>query len=431
VAAGQGETISLRLPPTFEQVDASCGSQHFATGTLWFGDGSQKTLSAFTVWMSMLICWKNHKEFIGHPQVVQLLSSMLVIGTIYKATDSATTNSLQSLIGKIVKQNADSRVQPVSSLQWASILMAMKDESGGPLGFDAAMDAYNQHPEVRAMSGKTDESGAGSIALDRRRKLAVKNWLERTCPDAFGIVEASTHDLAFSLGPFGETIASYQFLFLGSTTTGLAPNLACELHPLDHEAFVPIDYKLPMNDLGQTILFKRIQSTFDRETKLVSAAHKKKYRLGEENLKNLRNLCCLFAQLVPHLETRLPPPDMKKWVKEFSESAQRDEDIKFIMDAQPVNFSLSMLPSSCAVAQEQAQQREQAICLTVEKQRLDVLDAQWSFFKSALMRDQCLIEKIKEVPRKVATKLHQKQVKHMQEQAKAGEARWCDPGVKV
>ena len=42
-----------------------------------------------------------------------------------------------------------------------------------------------------------------------------------------------------------------------------------------------------------------------------------------------------------------------------------------------------------------------------------------------------LIEKIKEVPRKVATKLHQKQVKHMQEQAKAGEARWCDPGVKV
>ena len=188
---------------------------------------------------------------------------------------------LAELDGKIVKQNADSRVQPVSSLQWASILMAMKDESGGPLGFDAAMDAYNQHPEVRAMSDKTDESGAGSIALDRRRKLAVKNWLERTCPDAFAIVEASTHDLAFSLGPFGETIASYQFLFLGSTTTGLAPNLACELHPLDHEAFVPIDYKLPMNDLGQTILFKRIQSTFDRETTLVSAAHKKKYRLGK------------------------------------------------------------------------------------------------------------------------------------------------------
>eukprot|EP00435_Cladocopium_sp_Y103_P021182 s564_g5.t1 len=418
----EGEMISLRLPPTSELVDASCDNQNIAQGTLWFGDGSQKTLAGFTVWIAMLICWKNHREFIGDPQVVQLLSSLLVIPTVLKATDSATTNSLQSVIGKIVKQNSDSRVQPVSSLQWASILMAMKDEHGGKLGYDAAMDAYNQHPEVRAVSDNTAESGAGSIALDRRRKLAVKNWLEKTCEKAFAIVEASTHDLAFALGPFGETIASYQFLFLGSTASGLAANPACELRPLDHEAFIPIDYKLPMNDLGQTMLFKRIQSNFDRETSMVGAAHKKKYRMKEENLINLRNLSCLFAQLVPHLETRLPPPDMQKWVKEFSESAQRDEDIKFILDAQPANFSLSMLPSSCAVAQKQAQQREQAICLAVEKQRLDVLDAQWTFFKSGLMRDQCLIEKIKEVPRKVATKLHQKQVKHMQEQAKAGEA---------
>jgi hypothetical protein len=45
------------------------------------------------------------------------------------------------------------------------------------------------------------------------------------------------------------------------------------------------------------------------------------------------------------------------------------------------------------------------------------------FFKSGLQRDQVLLQKIKDVPKKIATKLHQKQVRQMAEQAKAGEAR--------
>lgn len=390
-------------------------------GSLLFADGSQKTLAGFTVWVALLIVWRSHKDLIQDGQVVQLTSSLLCIPTIFRATE-AVSGSLASTIGKIVKQNADSRVQPVSSLSWASILKAMQDE-GGAITFDSAMEAYNSHPEVRALSDKSNEKGSGSIMLDKRRSSAVKNWLEKTSEDAFKVVESSTHDIPFSMGAFGETMASYTFLFLGSTPTGFSTNQTCGLVALDNEPFMPLDWQLPMNDLAQTILFQRIQSTFERETSLVPTQSKKKYRLSQENLLILRNLVCLFAQIFPHLETRLSPPETQKWLREFSTTAQRDEDIKCILESTPPSFALSMLPSSRVVAQQQAQEKEQSICLSVEKQRLDVIDAQWSYFKAGLERDQLLLQKIKDVPKKIATKLHQKKVKQMADQAKAGEAR--------
>ena len=79
-------------------------------GTLLFADGSQKCLAAFTVWIALLFTWKAYKNMIQDGQVVQLVSSMLVLPTTYKATDAASS-ALQATIGKIVKQNADSRVQ--------------------------------------------------------------------------------------------------------------------------------------------------------------------------------------------------------------------------------------------------------------------------------------------------------------------------------
>ena len=79
-------------------------------GTLLFADGSQKCLAAFTVWIALLVTWKAYKNMIQDGQVVQLVSSMLVLPTTYKATD-AVSSALQATIGKIVKQNADSRVQ--------------------------------------------------------------------------------------------------------------------------------------------------------------------------------------------------------------------------------------------------------------------------------------------------------------------------------
>ena len=113
------------------------------------------------------------------------------------------------------------------------------------------------------------------MALDNRRTAAVKNWLEKTAVTAFQVVEASTHDLPFALCAFGETMASYGFLFLGSVATGLPPGSTCDLSPMENEAFMPINWQLPMTDEAQTILFQRIQATFDRETTMVPAQSKK------------------------------------------------------------------------------------------------------------------------------------------------------------
>ena len=196
-------------------------------------------------------------------------------------------------------------------------------------------------------------------------------------------------------------MASYTFLFLGSTATGFSTNQTCGLVALDNEPFMPLDWQLPMNDLAQTILFQRIQSTFERETSLVPTQSKKKYRLSQENLLILRNLVCLFAQIFPHLETRLSPPETQKWLREFSTTAQRDEDIKCILESTPPSFALSMLPSSRVVAQQQAQEKEQSICLSVEKQRLDVIDAQWSYFKADLNVTNCCYKRSKMFQRRL------------------------------
>lgn len=291
------------------------------------------------------------------------------------------------------------------------------------------MALYNGHPTVKAYSDKSNESGVGSISLDNRRKAAVKNWLEKTAPEALQVVRASTHDLPFQLGCFGETIAATSWMFLGSTASGFSACATCELKPLEHETFIQINWQLPMSPLAQVVLFEKMKAIFDRETSTIQAQSKKKYRLSLDALQNLRNLVCLWAQFHPHLETRVPPQEAAKWRAEMAGGTLKDEDFRYVLELRPETLALSMLPSSKAVAQEQAHQREQQICLQVEKQRMDVVDAQWAFFVSALERDHVLMQKVKDVPLRVSTVLHYKHVKQLAQQAKAGEASqnrfWC------
>lgn len=123
-----------------------------------------------------------------------------------KATES---RGLDGMINRIVQQNIAAKVQPISSLSCASILVSFHGAN-----VEEALAAYNGHPDVVA-HGRND-SGAGSIALDGRKKQAVRNWMERTCPKAFDEVVRSTHNLPFNLGPFGEACALCTSCFLGS-----------------------------------------------------------------------------------------------------------------------------------------------------------------------------------------------------------------------
>ena len=178
-------------------------------GSLLFGDGSQKMLAAMTCWIALLMVWRGHGEdSVSHPSTLTMIASFLRITTMVKATEARGT-ALDGVINRIVQQNIAAKVQPITSFSWASILKAF-----GTNSFDDALTAYNGHPDVIAHD--RNDSGAGSISLDGRKKQAVRNWMDRTCPKAFDEVLRSTHDLPFNLGPFGEAFALSGSCFLGS-----------------------------------------------------------------------------------------------------------------------------------------------------------------------------------------------------------------------
>ena len=102
-------------------------------------------------------------------------------------------------------------MQPVTSLTWSSVL-----RGSGETNFEQALTIYNSHPDVLAHD--RGESGTTSISLDGCKRQAVRNWMERCGSDAYAEVLASTHDLAFNLGPCGENFAHTNFNPLRSTS---------------------------------------------------------------------------------------------------------------------------------------------------------------------------------------------------------------------
>lgn len=144
-----------------------------AVGCLYFSDGSQKCLAGFVVWLALLLASEDpaipEVEF-QHPQVVNLIASLLRIRTVFKAS-TASGDDVDLAIQRIVKQNVDSKVEAVSSLAWASILGTL----GSGTSLDTALARYNDHPEVKAFEG----DGCGSISLDGRKRQAGFVRLEK------------------------------------------------------------------------------------------------------------------------------------------------------------------------------------------------------------------------------------------------------------
>lgn len=139
-------------------------SKPVALAALYFSDGSQKALAGFVVWLALLVASQDAAVDPGdfvHPQVINLVSFLLQIRTVVKASINQD-NEFDNAISRIVRQNVDSKVQPVSSLTWASILSTL----GDGISLDQAIARYNNHPDVQAFEG----DGVGSISLDGRKK---------------------------------------------------------------------------------------------------------------------------------------------------------------------------------------------------------------------------------------------------------------------
>ena len=264
---------------------------------------------------------------------------------------------------------------------------------------------------------------SGFFVIFQNLGQAVRNLFSKTSAQGFDVLLASTHDIAWSYGPFGEVFGTYAFAFLGSSSgmESAGPMDDCVPQPLPNEPSVSIDWALPMTENAQAMFFKRVLSTWNRSTASFPVAMKKKYRLNGEELQNLRNVIVLFEQLWPHISTRLPADKVKSWEEDIASNSKRDADMIQLLNTRPPRFSLSMLISEQDSAKKTMLDNEQKRIDDKESQQAEVDAAQWSFFKGALKRDHAKMELAQSAPRLVKQKLHHKQVQHRQKLVAEGE----------
>ena len=264
-----------------------------------------------------------------------------------------------------------------------------------------------------------DKTGTGTLLLDSKKQYAIKHWLERTAPKAKAEVMESLKDSPFAFGPWGEPLSVMSFLFLQSSVDLLAVE-DCGLTPGTNEASISVDWNLPMSPEGQELLFRRIRLTFEKATAIIdNPMDKKRYRLGEEELTDLRNLMCLYSQIRAFCSTRLGT--FEEFHKGVTTGNSRDHELRELLEQRPRSFSVSMLASAQKQALEAVRAAEEGATMEVESERLKVRDARWSFFQGALERDQAILRQIKSAPEKIQALRHRKQMAWRLAQAKSGE----------
>ncbi|CAE7836494.1 unnamed protein product [Symbiodinium sp. CCMP2592] len=380
-----------------------------------FADGGQKTLAAFSVFISLVLTYKTCPECLKKPQVQTWMSSFLMIQTLCKSNEDPDS-SMDGALGRIIKQNIDAKALPVSSLAWASIFQTF----GESWTIEECLDRYNSHPQVLAY--ESADTGSGSIQLNGSKRQAVRNLLSRCSPAAFQVIVQSTHDVPFVSGAFSESFVSNNSFFMGSKNPDLLlANASTTEEPLPEEIFMKPDYSLPMTEDGQYVFFAKVKAKFDKITAGLTAKDKKKLRASSDELLFVRNLSVLFSQFYPHLKIRLGDEDADAWRAAFISSSHKDDDMNNVLQTKPVKLALSMLRSEKETAEKQRLESQAARHLEVEEQRRDVQIAEFKFFGSALISDQMLLKQASEVPRMVKARLHAKTVVHRRNQAAAAE----------
>lgn len=264
-----------------------------------------------------------------------------------------------------------------------------------------------------------EKTGSGSLVLDGKKQYAIKHWFELTSKEAHEQVGISLRDSAFQYGPFGEQLSMYKFLFLESTQNLTAMTI-CDMQPVSNEPTITINWQLPLDGPTQGLLFKRIRIAFERATAIIDQpSDRKRYRMSEEDLLNLRNLICVWQQIKSFCSTRVKHFDELEAA--ISNGNGRDHELQAVLDARPQQFAVSMLSSAAKEAQEAQEAQETSVCMEVEKERVAVRDARWVYFQQALRRDQEKLRLAKDAPSKLESLKHRKQILWRLEQAKVGE----------
>lgn len=229
----------------------------------------------------------------------------------------------------------------------------------------------------------------------------------------------SLRDMPFQFGPWGEVLAQYKFLFVGSVVN-LNSSQATEAHPAYDEPTVTVDWSLKLSAEAQANLFHRIRLHFDQSTCIVDdVKEKRKYRQSEEDLLMVRNVLALWDQIRDFCSPRLT--SFTEMDRALRTNNHKDADLREIIEQRPFQFALSMLPCARAEALKQVKEQEQHATMEVDRQRLEVREARWKFFQTALAKDQAVLQQLKAAPAKLKALRHRKIMQWKHQEAEKGE----------
>ena len=265
-----------------------------------------------------------------------------------------------------------------------------------------------------------DRSGTGSLILDSKKQYAIKHWLELSSEEAIRQVELSLKDAPFQFGPWGESLSVQRFLFMNSTVTLSPLPDAGGLETVSGEPTISIDWSLPMTGEAQGALFARIRIQYERATAIVdNVQDRKRYRQNEEELMELRNMICFWFTIRSFCSTRIST--FAELDAAICNGNTKDHEFRELLESRPSQFGVSMLPCARKEAVDQVREQEAGASLEVEKERLAVRDARWSFFQSALLRDQAKLQQVQSAPERLEALKHRKLMSWRISQAQGGE----------
>ena len=141
--------MGLRLLPGDENDESM-----YHQGQMCFDDGGMRGLAAALTWCGLLhhVAALPEDKFCV-PAVKKLAESLLRIPTYYKME---AANEGAAMIRRIIKQNVDSKVLPISSWEWASILASMS-QKGESITVTEAIELYNGSAEIVAHGGSSSK----------------------------------------------------------------------------------------------------------------------------------------------------------------------------------------------------------------------------------------------------------------------------------
>ena len=181
-----------------------------------------------------------------------------------------------------------------------------------------------------------------------------------------------------------------------------------------------IDWTLKLSEDAQANLFRRMRLHYEQVTAIVDEPkERRKYRQPEEDLLMPRNLLAMWDQVRVFCQARLD--GFADFEKSIINTNHRDSDLREIFEQRPFQFAVSMLPTARAQALKEVQEQEQHATMEVERQRLEVRQARWSYFKAGLAKDQATLQQMNAAPAKLQALQHRKVMQWKLQEALKGE----------